>query len=46
MKREAVKCGAKVVSKSHFMEHSSLLHSIHTWCFTSVEDSTYSALVR
>ena len=30
MKREAVKHGAKAVGKTHFLEYSSLLYSIHT----------------
>ena len=46
MKCEVVRRGAKVVGKIHFLELSSLLHSIHTWCFMSVEDLACSALVR
>ena len=45
MKREAVKCGAKAVGKTHFLELSSLLHSIHIGGFTSAEDSACSALM-
>ena len=46
MKREAVKCGAKVVGKTYFLELSSLLHNIHIWCFTSVKDSVCFAFMQ
>ena len=44
-----MKRGTKAVGKTHFLELSSLLHSIHnihTGCFTSAKDSACSALVR